>query len=62
MTIKASKNNGISWPHSFLVDNDLAAYSDLASVDQQTIGILYERGNTGGIVFKTVNLADVLKN
>jgi sialidase-1 len=62
MTIKASKNNGISWPHSFLVDNDLAAYSDLAPVDQQTVGILYERGNTGGIVFKTVNLADILKN
>ena len=61
MTISVSKNNGLNWPLSYVVDNDIAAYSDLVALEQQNIGLIYERGNTGGIVFKLIKLAEILK-
>lgn len=44
MTIRASFDEGMTWPteSSILLDEGISAYSSIASVDDQTIGILYE--------------------
>ncbi|NGF57610.1 exo-alpha-sialidase [Parapedobacter sp. SGR-10] len=51
MTIRASWDDGKTWKTAFLVDEGASAYSDLVEIDQKCIGIVYERGNKGGIVF-----------
>jgi sialidase-1 len=61
MTIRASKNNGETWPYNYLVDADISSYSDLVDLGGERVGIIYERGNNGGIVFKNLQLSDVLK-
>lgn len=61
LTIKISYDEGKTWLKSILVDrtadpkkSSWTAYSDLVTVDEQTIGILYERNNYSEIVFKTI--------
>jgi sialidase-1 len=53
MTISVSDDNGSTWKHSLLVDSGNSAYSDLVRVGYDNVGIIYERGNKGGIVFKS---------
>jgi sialidase-1 len=60
MTIRASKNDGETWPYSYLVDTDLSAYSDLVDVGEGIIGIAYERGSNGGIVYKNIKVTDIM--
>lgn len=44
MTIKLSKNNGKTWPYTYLVYSGPAAYSDLVNLPDGNIGLLYEYG------------------
>lgn len=61
MTIRASVDDGKSWFASFLVDPGPSAYSDLVQVKAGIIGILYEKGNEGGIVYAGIPLKKILK-
>lgn len=61
LTIKISYDEGMTWTKSILVDrtedpkkSSWTAYSDLVNIDQNTVGILYERDNYTEIVFKPI--------
>ena len=59
-TIRASKDLGITWPHSLLLDEEGGwGYSCMAMIDDDTVGILYE-GSTSHLVFQAVKIADIL--
>jgi sialidase-1 len=61
LTIHVSKDNGKSWPVSYVVDAGNAAYSDIVNSDSKNIGILYEKGSNGGIVYKTLPLRQIMQ-
>jgi sialidase-1 len=61
LTIHVSKDNGRSWPVSFLIDGGDASYSDIIKVGSKNIGVLYEKGSDGGIIYTTVPLKNILK-
>ena len=61
LTIRASMDNGKSWPVSFLVDPGPSAYSDLVYVRHGEIGLLYEKGNNGGISYTSIPLKKIMK-
>jgi sialidase-1 len=44
LTLRASFDEGQTWPVSRLLDSRLSAYSCLATLPDGTIGILYEAG------------------
>lgn len=61
LTIKISYDEGKTWTKSILVDrtedpkkSSWTAYSDLVNLDQNKVGILYERDNYTEIVFKPI--------
>jgi sialidase-1 len=61
LTIKISLDEGRSWTKSIPVDrtddptkSSWTAYSDLATINKSTLGILYERDNYSEIVFKKI--------
>lgn len=61
LTLKISKDEGKSWYKSFLIDKnptsetkDFTAYSDIVKINNNKIGVLYERNNYQEIVFTTV--------
>ncbi|MGW1952055.1 sialidase family protein [Streptomyces sp. NPDC001920] len=47
MTIRASTDGGTTWRPAHTVDGLPAAYSDLARIDAETVGLLYETGDFG---------------
>jgi sialidase-1 len=51
LTIRVSYDNGATWPISKVVDSGPSSYSDLVEQTDGQIGILYERGNDGGICY-----------
>lgn len=51
LTLRLSYDEGHTWTHSRVIDKGHAAYSDLVATRDRQIGVLYERGNTGGIHF-----------
>lgn len=62
MTIKLSQDNGDTWPekHQLLLDKDKGrGYSCMTSIDEETIGILYE-GSQADLVFQRVKISDIL--
>ncbi|MDR2675718.1 MAG: exo-alpha-sialidase [Opitutaceae bacterium] len=62
MTIKASFDNGATWPerHWLMLGEGLrGGYSCMTSVDENTIGILYEAAGAD-MVFQKIPLADIL--
>ncbi|WP_303923101.1 exo-alpha-sialidase [Draconibacterium sediminis] len=63
MTIKASLDNGLTWPEELQVElNEQGGYgySCLTMVDDETIGILYE--GVKELYFQKIAIADILKN
>lgn len=56
MTVRMSLNQGMSWPVSRIVNEASSAYSDLVVQKDGQIGLLYERGNGGGIHYANFNL------
>lgn len=63
MTIKVSLDDGLTWPEKFwlLLDSGKGrGYSCLTSINEQTIGILYE-GSQADMVFQKISLDELLK-
>lgn len=56
MTVRLSYDEGKTWAFSKTVDPGPAAYSDLVIQGDGKIGLLYERGNQGGIVYVNFTL------
>jgi sialidase-1 len=56
MTVRLSFDGGESWPLHRLIDPGPAAYSDLCQTGG-SVGLLYERGNRGGIAFVRLTLS-----
>ena len=62
MTLKASFDNGMTWPEANWIMFDQtrgAGYSSLTSVDNRTIGILYESG-LADLVFLQFDIDEIL--
>lgn len=63
-SIKVSFDEGENWPEKYWIELDEgkgAGYSCLSSVDNETIGILYE-GSQSQLTFQKISLAELLQN
>lgn len=56
LTIRLSSDEGRTWPHRRVIDTGPSAYSDLVWQADGRIGVLYERGNQGGIAYANFTL------
>ena len=59
LTVRASKDDGQTWPFSLLITAGASAYSDLTQVDANNLGILYENGGNG-IRFMKIPLSTIV--
>jgi len=62
ITLKVSYNDGNTWPeekHILLDEYSGRGYSCITSVDENTVGILYE-SSQADMVFQTVSLEEIL--
>ncbi|WP_282636809.1 sialidase family protein [Sphingobacterium thalpophilum] len=60
ITLKVSKDNGDSWQPKVLLDEGKGrGYSCITSVDQQTLGVLYE-GSQADLIFQQIPLKELL--
>ena len=59
LTIRVSFDDGQSWPVNFLVDPGPSSYSDIAEVKTGKLGLLYEKGSSGGIVYQLLSLKKI---
>lgn len=62
ITIKVSFDNGATWPEEYwmlLDENKGRGYSCLTSIDEQTIGILYE-GSQADMTFQKIPLSELI--
>ncbi|MFH8486065.1 exo-alpha-sialidase [Streptomyces longisporoflavus] len=60
MTVRRSRDGGITWQDAYTVDGLPAAYSDLVRVDDETAGLLYETGDFSAyetITFRRIPVA-----
>jgi len=61
ITIKASEDGGLTWPHSVLLDEGKTwGYSCLTMIDDETVGILYE-GSRANLTFQAVKLSELMR-
>lgn len=58
--VRVSLDDGKKWSDPFIVEPGDAAYSDLVYLGDGLVGVLYEKGNRGGIVFKVLNVENVI--
>ncbi|MCO6010376.1 glycoside hydrolase [Actinoallomurus purpureus] len=59
MTLRVSRDGGVTWRPALTLSTLPAGYSDLVQVDSGTVGVLYETGNAGPyetITFRRVSL------
>lgn len=56
LTVRLSYDEGQTWPVSRVIDPGPSAYSDLVVQADGKIGVLYERGNQGGIWYVSFTL------
>lgn len=64
MTLKVSTDNGNTWPESYQTELDQyrsAGYSCITSINEDTIGILYE-SSQAQLVFQQISLNELLDN
>jgi sialidase-1 len=59
MTVRASFDEGRTWPASKLIDAGPSAYSCLTRLPEGRIGLLYERGNYQDLFFTTLTLDEL---
>lgn len=59
MAIWLSNDDGETWPTHATIDPGPAAYSDLATLANGDLGLLYETGGDDGIVFRRVSLTEI---
>jgi sialidase-1 len=60
LTISASKDGGLTWPRHTLIYAGPSAYSDIVVMGRGTLGILWEHGSDGGIVFQTRKIGSLM--
>ena len=63
-TIKMSLDDGLTWPEKYWIELDEgkgAGYSCLTSVNENTLGIIYE-GSQAHMTFQQINLSEFLEN
>uniref|UniRef100_UPI0037233E3E sialidase family protein n=1 Tax=Streptomyces sp. NPDC048172 TaxID=3365505 RepID=UPI0037233E3E len=63
MTVRASTDGGVTWQDVHVVDERRAAYSDLVRVDDATVGLLYETGDTSAyttITFRRIPVSELV--
>ena len=62
MTIKVSFDEGMTWPKKnwILLDEETGAYSSITSVNDKTVGILYE-GSQAQMTFQKIALSELIK-
>lgn len=56
LTVRASFDECATWPVSRQIDSGPSAYSDLVLQADGRVGVLYERGNQGGIAYVSLPL------
>lgn len=62
ITLKVSFDDGNTWPETYwllLDEYDGAGYSCITSVDEKTVGVLYE-GSQADMVYQQIPLNDIL--
>lgn len=57
MTVRASQDDGASWPYARVVHDGSSAYSCLVALDREYFGCLYEKDEYGVIAFAVASLA-----
>lgn len=57
LTVRMSTDDGQTWPVARVVDPGPSAYSDMVVQADGRVGVLYERGNQGGIVYVSLPVA-----
>lgn len=62
LTIKVSTDEGHNWVKSYQVDKGPAAYSDLVQFSNDSLSVIYEMGNVGGIVVRNLAIDNLLNN
>ena len=55
MTVRASSDKGKTWNSGIRIYEGSAAYSDLVQIDDETVGLLFERDTYGKITFVRFN-------
>jgi len=61
MTVRISLDGGKSWPYSKLVYAGQSAYSDMVMLDNNKIGLLYEKDEYQKIAFSIIDLKKIIK-
>jgi sialidase-1 len=61
LTISVSKDGGRTWPRHTLAAQGAAAYSDMVVLGGGSLGVVWERGNGGGISFMVMPLASLVQ-
>ncbi|MER7366908.1 sialidase family protein [Nonomuraea wenchangensis] len=56
LTVRLSTDDGATWPTRALIRTGTAGYSTMAVLANGQVGVLYEIGDTGGIVFARFTL------
>ncbi len=54
LTLRLSRDGGLTWPGAILLVPGDAAYSDLCQTGDDSVGCLFEKGSDGGIYFLSV--------
>lgn len=60
LTISVSTDGGRTWPGHTLVAQGAAAYSDIVLLKGDLLGVIWERGNSGGVFFMTQPIQSLL--
>jgi sialidase-1 len=61
LTISVSADGGRTWPRHTLVAQGAAAYSDIVVLRGDSLGVMWERGNGGGIFLMVVPIAPLVQ-
>lgn len=61
LTISVSSDGGLTWPKHTVIFAGPAAYSDIVAMKASQLGVLWERGNSGGIFFAALPVAPLVK-
>lgn len=57
MTLRVSYDEGMTWPIAKEIYEGGSAYSNLVKIDDETVGLFYEKDGYAKMVFVTISLA-----